>query len=102
MEKYWLLYSDKDQTKLLASAQEEDQIDFESQYYSKGCWFEYDTEISPNKTEYLINERKYSKAIKFPETPFDRPKYGDDEYNQSWTSLKSSIGKQDIRETNLV
>ena len=101
MEKYWLLYSDKDQTKLLASAYEEDQLDFESQYYSKGCWFEYDIETSKNETDFLINERKYIKTIIFPKKPFDRPKHGD-EYNQSWEALKSSMGERDIRETNLV
>ena len=96
--KHWCLYSDEEQTDLLACAYEEDQIDFESQYYKEGCWFEYDLEMGEHGSELLLNERKYNKMVIFPAVPFDKLKYGEqEEYNQAWTSMKESMGETEIR-----
>lgn len=99
MEKQWCLYSDENQTQLLACAYEEDQIDFESQYYTEGCWFEYDIEITERKTTFLINERKYKKKVRFPKEALERPKYGEDAYDISvaWADMKESMGTAEIR-----
>lgn len=98
-EKQWCLYSDKEQTELLACAYEEDQIVFESQYYSEGCWFEYDVEKTEKESEILINERKYRKKVRFPKEPLERPNTGEDLYqtSQDWKSMKNAMGTADIR-----
>ena len=96
--KHWCLYSNEEQTKLLACAYEEDQIVFESQYYKEGCWFEYDLGMDEYGSELLLNERKYKKMVIFPNVPFDRPKYGEQEdYNQAWESMKESMSETEIR-----
>lgn len=100
--KQWCLYTDKEQTQLLACAYEEAQIDFESQYYSEGCWFEYDVEITERKTAFLVNEKEYKKKVRFPKEPIERPKYGEEDYNTAWSKMKESMKKnQDLRKTEM-
>ena len=98
-QKQWCLYTDEEQTKLLACAYEEEQIDFESQYTSKGCWFEYDIEEGKNGTIFLINERKYKKKVRFPTEALERPKYGEEVYDMSiaWSEMKKSMGTAEVR-----
>jgi hypothetical protein len=105
MEKQWCLYSDENQTKLFACVYEEDHIDFESQYYTNGFWFEYDIEIvkydiemGEYDSEILINERKYKKKVRFPDEALERPKYGEDAYDISiaWSKMKESMGTADV------
>jgi hypothetical protein len=97
MEKHWLLYTDEKQTKLLAGCDEEDCIEFESQYYSDGCWFEYDIEVSKKGSVFLINERKYKGFVLFPSEPNERPKFGEDDYNQAWSAMKKVTAGIEIR-----
>jgi hypothetical protein len=102
-KKHWCLYNNEEQIQLLACAYEEDQIDFASQYYSDGCWFEYDIEVGKNGTIFLINETKYKKKIRFPKEPIPRPKIGEEEYNIAWTKMKKSMKDDvDLRQTILV
>jgi hypothetical protein len=67
MEKYYLLYNNEDQDKLLAAASSEQQIKDESQFYTDGVWFEYDDDNGN-----LLNEKKYRKKVKFPNEPLKR------------------------------
>jgi len=78
---HWNLYSDKEQTRLLACAEDEEQIKIESQYYSGGYWFEYDESISERGTIFLNNERQYNKKVKFPKEPQKRPVLEDKNYD---------------------
>ena len=70
-KKFYLLYNNKNQDILRASAESEEQIIEESQYYAEGVWFVYD-QIGENQ---ILNERIYRKKIKFPETPLEREPY---------------------------
>jgi len=78
MKKVYSLYSDEDQKQLLAMAYSEEQIEEESQYYTDGCWFEYDLE----NDSIMLNEKPYSKKIKFPKTPKEWIRYRDDNNKQ--------------------
>lgn len=86
----YCLYDDKDQTTLIAMAYSEEQLKEETKYYSSGVWFEYDNVIDSN---YILNERKYSKRVRFPKEPLKREMYGEEMENKY--ALNSKIG--DIR-----
>jgi len=66
--KYYLLYNNKAQEKLLSSANSEDKLKEETNYYSGGTWFEYDIVDGSNV---LLNE-KVKSGIKFPKQPKER------------------------------
>jgi hypothetical protein len=72
MDKHYCLYTDLEQTKLLACARGIDQMLEQSQYYSDGCWFEYDVSISEKDTTFLLNEREFG-FKQFPINPSPRP-----------------------------
>lgn len=79
-EKFYLLYEDKDQSKLLATASSEKEIPEESEYYSNGYWFEYDLD----KGKFLTNEKPYKKKVEFPEEPKIPKKYKPTESLSKW------------------
>lgn len=60
--KFYLLYNDEKQSKLLTTASSEEKLNIETEYYSDGVWFEYDQNEGTN---HLFNEKKM-KGIKFP------------------------------------
>lgn len=60
--KFYLLYNDDQQSKLLTTASSEEKIKSETEYYTNGIWFEYDQNDGSN---FLFNEKKV-KGIKFP------------------------------------
>ena len=82
--KFYLLYSDKQQSKLLTSAKSIDEIKSETEFYNSGVWFEYDTVSGSN----LIINEKIVKGINFPETPKERyPQQADQSKNNfKWIS----------------
>lgn len=65
--KYYLLYSDNKQTKLIASAEDIDEVIYESKFRKEGCWFEYDIKDDHD----LYNEREFG-YDQFPEEPEER------------------------------
>ena len=69
LEKYYALYTDKQQTKLLSLAASIEQIKEETEYHSEGVWFEYDQKPGSNL---LLNERLLSEKIVFPKEPKKR------------------------------
>lgn len=81
MKKYYCLYSDKNQTKLLACAESKEQLLEESQYYKEGQWFEYD--IDPNNEKKIENEKLY-KFNKFPKEPKNRPFHIPEDKHYKW------------------
>lgn len=81
----YCLYIDKEQTELLAMAYSKEQLLEETQYYSKGYWFEYD--LINNK--FLENERILKKQPKFPENPERRPTLGISEEKEGTRWIKS-------------
>lgn len=60
--KFYLLYNDEKQSKLLTTASSEENVNSETLYYTEGVWFEYDQREASN---HLFNEKKM-KGIKFP------------------------------------
>lgn len=66
--KFFLLYSDEKQSKLLSTAVDLDMVKSESEYYTKGTWFEYDLKENSN----VLHNEKVVKAIAFPESPKQR------------------------------
>lgn len=66
--KFYLLYNNKQQEKLLTTASTYNKLTGETEYYSEGVWFEYDTKEGSN---FLSNE-KQMKGIDFPATPKER------------------------------
>ncbi|NJO62637.1 MAG: hypothetical protein HC836_31735 [Richelia sp. RM2_1_2] len=62
-KKFYLLYNNKNQEKLLSTAKTLEEIQEESQYFSAGAWFECD-----DNNNVLSNE-KYKSGIKFPKEP---------------------------------
>jgi hypothetical protein len=71
LEKYYALYSDKEQTKLLSLASSIEKVRIETEYHSAGVWFEYDQKPGSN---FLFNER-ILQGIEFPKEPKKR-EYG--------------------------
>ena len=69
----YLLYNDKEQSKLLSLAESIEELKFESQFYTGGTWFQYD--CIGNK---LINEIVYSKKTSFPKNPKKREPFKSD------------------------
>lgn len=63
--KFYLLYKDDNQSKLLTTASSEEKRLSETEFYSEGTWFEYDQNDGSN---FLFNEKKM-KGIKFPTEP---------------------------------
>lgn len=66
--KFYLLYNNKAQEKLLSTASSEEKLLEETSYYSGGTWFEYDT---TSGSSVLFNE-KIKTGIKFPKQPKER------------------------------
>jgi len=81
-EKYYLLYDNKNQTKLLATANSLENLKNETEYYSEGTWFEYDQKINSN----LLENEKEMKGIKFPKEPKERLK-------KEWKNEKNWLTK---------
>jgi len=77
--KYYLLYNNKAQDKLLSTASSEEKLIEETSYYSGSTWFEYDTHLGSN----LLFNEKIKTGIKFPKEPKKR------EYFKQSTSTKS-------------
>jgi hypothetical protein len=75
MKKYYLLYDNKNQNKLLTTASDEEKLKMETEYYSTGVWFSYDMKDGSN----LLENEKEVKRIKFPEVPKVRVRYGEEE-----------------------
>lgn len=73
MSKFYLLYNNKQQEKLLTTARNEEQIKLESEYYTFGAWFRYD-EIENSS---VIENEKEIKGIKFPAVAKIREKYSE-------------------------
>ena len=72
MKEYFALYSDHEQTELLACAEDIDGVLEESKYYSFGVWFQYDEYVTSKGSTMLIGERLF-KDDGFPEEPEERP-----------------------------
>lgn len=66
--KFYLLYNNKQQEKLLTTASSYERLTGETQYYSEGVWFEYEYKDGSN---FLFNE-KLMKGINFPTEPKKR------------------------------
>lgn len=75
MEKYYLLYDNKNQSKLLSMAANEETLKLETEYYTTGVWFSYDSKENSN----ILENEKEMKGIKFPEVPKVRVRYGEQE-----------------------
>jgi hypothetical protein len=63
-KKWYSLYNNESQDKLLACASSEEKIKEVSEFYATGVWFEYD-----DINNILHNERLYGGKVSFPETP---------------------------------
>jgi hypothetical protein len=78
--KVYLLYTDKEQTELLAMATDLEGVEEESQYYTDGVWFVYDE----TDGRYIDNEKRLRKKITFPETPKERLLYWEKKEDYKW------------------
>lgn len=87
--KYYSLYENKDQKKLLAAAYSKEELKEVSLEYTGGTWFEYDVEIEEGKTDLMYNERLYKGRPKFAAEINIKEETKDDEDE---FALKSSIG----------
>jgi hypothetical protein len=81
MEKFYALYNNKNQEKLLTTANSEEKLKLETEYYTGGVWFSYDKKEDSN----LIENEKEMKGIKFPEIAKQR------EYKNTDTEKKSNF-----------
>ena len=68
MSKYYCLYNNKKQEKLLTTAPNEEKLLSETEYYISGTWFSYDTKEGSN----LLSNEKEMKGVKFPEVAKQR------------------------------
>lgn len=68
MAKFYCLYNNKKQEKLLTTASDEEKLLAETEYYVSGTWFSYDTKVDSN----LLENEKEMKGIKFPEVAKQR------------------------------
>jgi len=68
LTKYYLLYNNEEQSKLLTTAPTEEKLKEETEFYTDGVWFEYDSNDGSN---HLFNEKKMS-GIEFPAEPKKR------------------------------
>jgi hypothetical protein len=66
--KFYILYTDKQQSKLLTTANTKEKLESETLYYGNGVWFEYDNTENSN----LIINEKILKGVVFPEEPKKR------------------------------
>lgn len=66
--KFYVLYNNKEQSKLLTTANSPEKLKNETEFYSEGFWFEYDRKEESN----LIENEKEMKGIKFPKEPKSR------------------------------
>lgn len=85
MEKFYALYNNKNQEKLLTTADSEEKLKNETEYYTSGVWFSYDRKENSN----LIENEKEMKNIKFPEIAKEREhfKIGEEKKpNFKWVS----------------
>lgn len=80
-KKYYCLYTDELQTRLLAIAESKEQIKEETQYYSDGCWFEYN--LVDDK--FLVDE-KILRRYKFPKEAKERPELRLEDKNHKWVT----------------
>jgi hypothetical protein len=70
--KFYVLYDSKDQKKLLTTADSDEKMKSETEYYTSGVWFSFDTKENSN----LLENEKEIKGIKFPAEPKQR-EYGE-------------------------
>lgn len=83
MGKFYLLYNNKQQTKLLTTAANEEIMKEESEYYTSGVWFSYDSKEGSN----LIENEKEIKNSTFPIEPKVRVEYSESKNNNfKWLS----------------
>jgi hypothetical protein len=84
MDKFYLLYSNKKQEKLLSMAKNEEKMIEETEYFSNGTWFAYDAKVDSN----LLENEKEMKGIKFPAEPKVRARYceEDKKINFKWVA----------------
>ncbi len=68
MAKFYCLYNNKKQEKLLTTADSEEKLKSETEFYTGGVWFSYDTKEGSN----LIQNEKKQKKIQFPEVAKER------------------------------
>jgi len=62
MDKFYLLYDNKKQDKLLSMAANEEKLKNETEYYNTGVWFSYDQKENSN----ILDNEKLMKNIEFP------------------------------------
>ena len=86
-EKTYCLYDDINQTTLFAMAYSEEQLKEVTKYYTSGVWFEYDDTVDSNM---VLNERKFSKRVRFPKVALEREIFGEEKENKY--KLSSGIG----------
>lgn len=65
MKKYYLLYNGN---KFLSMADSLEKVNSETEYYTEGTWYSYDTKEGSN----LLTNEKVLKGIKFPEVAKQR------------------------------
>ncbi len=68
LQKFYLLYSDEKQSKILSMARDLEVLENETEYFNQGTWFEYDHKENSN---FLFNEKKLN-GITFPTEPKKR------------------------------
>jgi len=67
-QKFYALYDSKDQKRLLTTADSDEKLKTETEYYGNGLWFSYDMKENSN----LLENEKELKGIKFPAEPKQR------------------------------
>jgi hypothetical protein len=79
--KYYLLYSNEEQEKFLSTADNDEKLKSETEYYTTGVWFSYDKKENSN----LLENEKKMKGIKFPEVAKERIRYSEEgKTNSKW------------------
>jgi len=90
--KTYYLYKNEDGTGLITAAYSEEEIEYESQFYSGGYWFELDNVEDSN---WMVKSKPYNKKVTFPKEPETRPRYGDEKY--SYTDAFHNAGNVKVR-----
>ncbi len=88
IEKNYLLYTDKDQTKLLAAASSLTEAKITSLEYTEGQWFSYNVDVESLRTQILEDERAVK--IKFAKEVIEKtPKEQEDFWKLGGSDLRS-------------
>lgn len=75
--KFYLLYNNRQQEKLLTMAENEEVLKEETEYYLTGVWFSYDMKENSN----MLENEKEVKGIKFPQQAKERKKLWEETKN---------------------